>query len=57
MTLSAFTLFHAVLSLVGIGSGFVVWSGLLHSKRLNGWTILFLVATAALFRKETVIAA
>src|SRR5580704_1304512 len=47
MILSAFTLFHVVLSLVGIGSGFVVLSGMLHSKQLEGWTRLFLVTTAA----------
>ena len=47
MILSAFTLFHVALSLVGIGSGFVVLSGLLQSKRLDGWTMLFLVTTAA----------
>jgi hypothetical protein len=44
---SAFTLFHVVLSLVGIGSGFVVMSGLLNSKRLDGWTTLFLISTVA----------
>jgi hypothetical protein len=47
MILSAYTLFHVVLSLVGIGAGFVVLFGLLASKRLNGWTILFLTTTAA----------
>lgn len=44
---SPFTLFHIAVSLVGIGSGFVVMSGLLNSKRLDGWTILFLITTAA----------
>jgi hypothetical protein len=47
MILSAFTLFHVVLSLVGIGSGFVVVYGLLASKRLDGWTALFLITTVA----------
>jgi hypothetical protein len=47
MILSAFTLFHVLLSLVGIGSGFVVLYGLLHSKRLNRWTMLFLTTTVA----------
>jgi hypothetical protein len=46
MILSAFTLFHVVLSLVGIGAGLVVAYGLLTSKRLDGWTKLFLVTTA-----------
>jgi hypothetical protein len=47
MILSAFTLFHVVLSLVGIGSGFVVVYGLLTSKRFDGWTGLFLTTTVA----------
>ena len=37
MILSAFTLFHVLLSLAGIGSGFVVLYGLLHSQRLDRW--------------------
>jgi hypothetical protein len=36
-----------VLSLLGIVSGFVVVFGLLASKRLDGWTALFLVTTVA----------
>jgi hypothetical protein len=47
MILSAFTLLHVILSLVGIASGFVVISSLLASKPLAGWNTLFLVATAA----------
>ena len=47
MILGAFTLFHVVLSLIGIGSGFVVAYGLLTSKRLDGWTTLFLATTVA----------
>jgi hypothetical protein len=47
MILAAFTLFHVVLSLVGIGAGFVVVYGLLASKRLDGWTNLFLTTTVA----------
>src|SRR6267143_5534836 len=46
MILSAFTLFHVVLSLVGILSGFVVLAGFLTAKRSNGWTALFLTTTA-----------
>jgi hypothetical protein len=46
MILSAFTLFHVALSLAGIGAGLVVAYGLLTSKRLDGWTNLFLVTTA-----------
>ena len=47
MTPSTFTLVHVLLSLVGIGAGFVVMAGLLTRKRLNGWTALFLVTTVA----------
>ena len=45
MMLSAFTLFHVALSLVGILSGFVVMGGFLTAKRRNGWTALFLLST------------
>jgi hypothetical protein len=43
--MSAFTLFHVVLSLVGIGSGFVVAFGLLFGHRLPVWTATFLSTT------------
>jgi hypothetical protein len=45
MTLSTFTLFHVVLSLVGIASGFIVVYGLLTGKRLDIWNAIFLVFT------------
>jgi hypothetical protein len=45
MTLSTFTLVHVLLSLVGIGSGFIVVYGLLAGKRLDGWTAIFLATT------------
>ena len=45
--LTALTIFHVVLSLVGIGSGFMVVYGLLKSKYFSGWTSLFLVTTVA----------
>src|SRR5947209_19760457 len=47
MKTSTFTLVHVLLSLVGIGSGFVVLFGLLTGKRLDGWTALFLATTVA----------
>ncbi len=47
MTTATFTVVHVVLSLLGIGSGFVVSFGLLAGKRLNGWTALFLASTVA----------
>jgi hypothetical protein len=45
--MTAFTLVHVVLSLIGIFSGFVVVFGLLTVKRLDGWTAPFLVSTVA----------
>jgi hypothetical protein len=45
MTLSTFTLFHVVLSLLGIVSGFIVVYGLVSGKRLDNWTAFFLVTT------------
>ena len=47
MSLSNFTLFHVVLSLVGIGAGGVVIVGMLYARRLEGWTALFLATTVA----------
>jgi hypothetical protein len=45
--LQIYTIIHVVLSLAGIGSGFVVFYGLLTGKRLEAWTRFFLVTTAA----------
>ena len=45
MTTSTFTLVHVLISLVGIGSGFIVVYGLLTGKRLDGWTATFLATT------------
>jgi len=45
VTTSTFTLVHVLLSLAGIGSGFIVVFGLLVGKRLDGWTAIFLVTT------------
>ena len=47
MTASTYTLVHVMLSLVGIGSGFVVMYWLLTRKQFNGWTALFLASTVA----------
>jgi hypothetical protein len=43
----AFTLFHVVLSLVGILSGFMVLFGFLVGKQMNGSTAIFLITTVA----------
>jgi len=45
MSTSAFTLFHVVLSVVGIVAGIVVAAAMLGSKTANGWTALFLATT------------
>jgi hypothetical protein len=47
MTLSTFTLVHAVISLIGIGSGLLVMYGLLIGKRLDGAAAIFLASTVA----------
>ena len=47
MTTATYTLVHVVLSLIGIGSGLVVAYGLLNSRMLDRWTVLFLVTTVA----------
>ena len=45
MSTDSFTLLHVILSLVGIAAGMVVLFGMLASKRLEGWTALFLSTT------------
>jgi len=45
--MTPYTFMHVVISLVGIGSGIVVMVGLLTGRRLDGWTALFLLTTAA----------
>jgi hypothetical protein len=47
MILTVYTIFHVILSLLGIFSGFVVVFGLLAGQRLDGWTKFFLVTTMA----------
>jgi hypothetical protein len=45
--MTTFTFVHVALSLAGIGSGLIVLFGMLVGKRLDGWTVLFLVTTVA----------
>lgn len=45
MSLSTFTLLHVIISLTGIGTGFIVMFGLLNGNRLDGWTAIFLTTT------------
>src|SRR5258708_19352464 len=40
-----FTIVHVIISLVGIGSGFVVIYGFLTAQRLDRWTGVFLAFT------------
>jgi len=47
MSTSMFTLIHVLISVAGIGSGFVVLLGMLNGKRRDGWTGIF-VATSLL---------
>ncbi|HEX9725556.1 MAG TPA: hypothetical protein VGC53_14850 [Vicinamibacteria bacterium] len=47
MSLETYTLFHVVISLVGIASGLVVLYGLLTARRLDAWTLVFLTTTVA----------
>ena len=45
--MSAFTVFHVVISLIGIVAGLVVLFGMISGKRLDPWTGLFLLTTVA----------
>lgn len=45
MSIATFTILHVVLSLIGIGSGFVVVFGMIAAKRFPLWTALFLITT------------
>ena len=43
--MTALTLVHVLLSLVGIVSGFFVFAAMFDSRRLEGWTVTFLITT------------
>ena len=45
MSLSTFTALHVLISLVGIGSGFLVVYGMLRSRSFDGATAIFLLTT------------
>lgn len=47
MILRLYTIFHVVISLLGILSGVVVMGGLLTGNPLDGWTAFFLATTVA----------
>src|ERR1700758_4039158 len=46
MSTATYTFLHVLISLAGIGSGFVVILGFLTGKRLDRWTAVFLTITA-----------
>ena len=45
LSVANFTLLHVVISLIAIAAGIVMVAGLLGSRRMAGWTLLFLVMT------------
>lgn len=45
LSLETFTILHVIITLIAIAAGFVVVIGMLGSKRLPGWTALFLLMT------------
>jgi hypothetical protein len=45
LSLSTFVLVHVIISLIGIAAGFIVMFGMLGSRRMPGWTALFLITT------------
>jgi hypothetical protein len=45
MSLSAFTMLHVIISLIGIGTGFIVLFGLINGRLLSPWNVVFLVTT------------
>jgi hypothetical protein len=45
LSVPTFTLLHVIISLIGIGSGIVVFLAMLNRDRVEGWTALFLVST------------
>jgi hypothetical protein len=47
MSIETFTLIHVVISLIGIGAGYVYLLGVLKGTHLNRWNTVFLVTTIA----------
>ncbi|HXC96437.1 MAG TPA: hypothetical protein VNU92_12105 [Edaphobacter sp.] len=45
MSLGTYTVIHVAISLIGIGTGFVVLLGLLNGKLLGAWNGAFLITT------------
>ena len=47
MSTATYTLLHVLISLIGIGSGFIVLYGFFTGKRLDLWNSIFLITTVA----------
>jgi len=47
LSISAFTTFHVILSVIGIVTGLVAVFGMLSARRCSAWTALFLLTTVA----------
>ena len=45
MSIATFTILHVIICLIGLIAGLVVVFGMFSSKRMTGWTALFLVST------------
>jgi len=45
LSIENFTILHTAISLIAIASGLVVLGGMLRTRRLPGWTAVFLVTT------------
>jgi len=45
MSIAAFTMLHVIISLIAIGTGFIVLFGLINGKLLSPWNVVFLVTT------------
>jgi len=45
LSVPTFTLVHVIISLIGIGSGIIVFLAMLNRERVEGWTALFFVST------------
>jgi hypothetical protein len=43
MSVATFTIVHVIISLIGIVSGLMALFGMFGSRRLPGWTALFLL--------------
>jgi phosphoglycerol transferase MdoB-like AlkP superfamily enzyme len=45
LSIENFTILHTAISLIAIASGVIVLAGMLRTRKLPGWTALFLVTT------------